>query len=336
MATDNVPWIVGGGVNHSTDVARLVTYAAFNGEEGIIGPTDLEVRELATPGSQVRVLKGAGAAINRVSGVEYEAYAFRNVSDTNIDIPANTATSGTQSYLVIARIKNPWEDTSLPAVPTGSEQTYDYFSLETLACANGSTGGEIATNGYSAIPLARVDVPANTVTITQSMIVDLRKLTQVRHAETFNLVAPTAERRANSTTWANWPPDANFNVDVPEWATHVQLEAILAGIQFGASGNNAGAGWNTYGNLRIKMGTDANAVYSQATAYNESVDTGIDRTTLMAGSPAVAIPKAYRGTTQSFQIEAQEGGGTTWLWVNNQSMVSLHVKFQQAPESTAA
>jgi hypothetical protein len=333
---ENVPWMVGGNVEHSVDVARLLAYAAFNGDEGIIGPRDLEVREMPVPGTQVRVYPGACAILNRAAGAKYEAYAARLPSEDVVDI-APTGSGGGRTDLIVARIENPHENGEpWPEPGAGEENTYQYVRTAVISGVPDNTKTVKGLGlGYSAIPLARITLPASTGTVQQSRITDLRQMTQVRRSETMHVVAPTTERRLTSTDWVNWPPDLNMDLEVPEWATHLQVQGILGGVRFGAAGTNGGAGWNTFGSLRVQLGLEAaGAVYSQATAYNISNESGQDRTTLIVGAPAIKIPAAMRGAPSSIRIEGnRNSGSSTSLFVDQSSMCSLEVKFLQAPES---
>lgn len=74
--------------------------------------------------------------------------------------------------------------------------------------------------GQSGIPLARVDIPANTGTITASMIKDLRFLAQPRFKGDID-VQPcnSGDVKLTDTNWFNWPTNA-YTVQVPRWATH--------------------------------------------------------------------------------------------------------------------
>jgi hypothetical protein len=326
---DNVPWMVEGNVEHSTNVARLLAYAAFGGAEGVIGPSDLEVRELDVPGPEVQVLPGAGAILNRSVGAKYEAYAFRVPAARTVPIAA-TDSSGGRTDLIVARIENPYLNGEPWPMPDpnveGSAQDYDYLNLVPIPnVGNEAPKDTIQRLGYSAIPLAKVVIPVSTATITQAMLTDVRGLTQSRKASTFNIIAPTQERRlAVSGDWVNWPPEANMSVDVPDWATHAKVRALVGGARFGPG--------NVYGELRIQFGIYANAFFSQNSTFNVDAD-NVDRTLMMAGAPAMSIPRDMRGTTQSIRIEGKKTGGTTDLWIDASSMVSLEIEFTQAPES---
>lgn len=326
---DSVPWMVGGGAEHSTNVARNVAFAAFGGREGIVRPKDLEVRELDVPGSSVRVSPGTCAILNRAAGSQDEMYVGRHPSESTVNIAATDAT-GARHDLILARVENPylggepWNDPADPKVGP-----YIFTRVENVP-AGTKTVEELGL-GYTAIPLARIDIPASTGTITQAMITDLRFLSQPRVERFWNMIAPTVQNKLTSAQYTNWPAEANMTVDVPSWATHVKTRAILAGLRFGATGSNGGAGWGTSGWLRIQFG---GATYTQGTKYNESTDAGEDRATVMCGGPAMKIPEGDRGRAVSVRIEGLKSDGTTSLFSDEGSMLSLEVEFTNAAESS--
>lgn len=333
MTWDSVPWMVGGGAHHSVNVARNVSYAAFGGREGIVNPPDLEVRELAVPGTSVRVLPGTCGILNRAAGARDEMYVGRLPVEDTVAIAATTAGSG-RSDLIVARVEDPHlagEPWAAPADPeTGP---YIYTRVISNVPASTTTAHELGL-GHSMVALARIDLPPSTGTVTQDMIVDLRLMGQTRVHREFNLVAPSETETLTTSSFTNWPDEANFTLDVPEWATDVKVRAFLAGIKYGGDGDNNGSGWNVNGELRIQIGQQSgDANYSQATQYNMSVDSGRDRGVLMCGAPKMDIPLDLRGTRTTIRIEGKKISGSTALEADNKSMVSIDVEFVNAVET---
>lgn len=110
MAFDT--WAIDGDVTHdvlhAASAARVQTYAAFNGREGVVGATDLRVLELGTPGTSIRVMPGTAGILNRALGGTGEEYAVKLPSETNVAVTA-TGGGGGRSDLVIARVENPFK-----------------------------------------------------------------------------------------------------------------------------------------------------------------------------------------------------------------------------------
>lgn len=326
---DPVPWMVGGGAEHSTNVARNVAYAAFGGNEGVVGGQDLEVRELAVPGTSVRVFPGTLAIKNRATGTRDEMYVGRKISAENVPI-AGTNSTASRSDLIIARVENPHMPGEPWNVPPDS-RVGPYIFTRVIAGVPAATKSVAELGlGYSAVALARIDLPPSTATVLQAHIKDLRNLSQPRNRREFNMIAPTVEKQLTSTAYVNWPSEGNMTVDIPTWATTAKVRAFLAGVGYGAAGTNGGAGWNVTGYLRIQLGA---SIYSQGTFYNVSNDGGRSRSTLMAGAPNLPIPATMRGTTQTLRIEGTKNNGSTNLLTDDKSMLSLEIEFVNAPES---
>lgn len=333
MGWDPVPYMVGGGASHSTNVMRTIAHAAFDGKEGVVNATDLEVRELATPGASIRVYPGTIGIANRATGIKDEMYVGRLPTEDVVAI-ASTGAGVPRSDLIIARVENPhlsgepWDDPVDPAAGP-----YIFTRVISNVPDDCTTLAEAGRSGDSAVVLARIDIPASTSAITQAMITDLRNVARPRKEHEFNVVAPGSSVTLTSGTFINWPAAANLAVDIPSWATHVKLRAILGGIGYGATGNNGGAGWNVIGELRMTLDGAVSDVTGQTVTYNVSVESGADKTTLMAGSPALAIAAGNRGKPATIKIEGKKTSGSTSLVSNTQSMISVEAVFYNAPEA---
>ena len=302
MSWDSVPWFVGGGAEHSPEVARLLAYAATGGAEGIVTPGDLKVSPYAVPGAGVRAAAGAALILNRAAGGTAQTYAARNPTVDTVEI-APTGSAGGRSDLIVAQIEDPhmagetWDEPAdpkvgpyiftrvIPNVPAGTTRLRDLPGY----------------SGRSAVVLARIDLPASTGTVTAAMISDLRKVARPRQARAVGTVAPTSAGRGwmNPTTETLWPNRA-LSVDVPEWATKVVVTGSLVGVlQFFGNADLTGF-------LRLGAGTGS----VSGVAFNfvlEADPTDKQRTTLVF-TMEVAVPAAMRGTTQPLGLYAFRNG----------------------------
>ncbi|MEV0267725.1 hypothetical protein AB0H43_03035 [Hamadaea sp. NPDC050747] len=299
MAWDSVPWFVGGGAQHSPEVARLLAYSAMRGNEGIVGSGDLAVKALAVPGASVRVLPGACSIINRASGGNYQVYAGRLISEDTVPIAATGSGSG-RSDLVVARVEDPWlagEPWPDPVDPTVGP--YIFTRVISGVPSTTKTVTELGL-GYSAIPLARIDIPASTGTITAGMIVDLRKVANPRRERSVFTVNPGATNTLTSTAFTAWPSAASWSVAVPSWATKAIVRASIGGVNMAVG--------IAHGEIRVSLGT----VTTQGTGYDETVPTGavLDRK-FWRCADTVTIPSAMQGTTQTLRIEGYRASGAT-------------------------
>lgn len=171
MPLDTVPWAIKGGAVHSTEVARALAYTATGGESGVTRGDDLRVRQLPTASTSVRVSAGSAAIVNSYSGQSGQSYIVRNTSDENIAIPAATTA---RSDLLVLRIDDPQYGGT--AVPDAQKAVGPYVRFALISNV-GSTATTVPSGiDFPCIPLARIDLPANTGTVTDAHIKDLRKI----------------------------------------------------------------------------------------------------------------------------------------------------------------
>lgn len=343
MGTQNwdVPWAVGGGVQHSTNIGRVLAYAAFGGKEGIAKPRDLQVRQMAVPGTQVRVMPGACSVINRAADPDdtgpiesNEAYACRLPTTDEVDIAA-TGASG-RSDMIVARVENPFIN-GQPYDPPADPQTGKYMFSRVISNVSGNAETiddlPAAHRSSSLIPLARIDIPANTGTIEQSMIKDLRKLVAPRREtikRIINLPDTANQDPLGSANFTVWPVQANWQVRIPEWAVLCQIDGLLSSTQ-AYDGDISGANW--WGRLRIQHGN----MFTQEVQVNLHAKPGtgqVDTAPTMAVGGDLVIPKDHRGTMRDLSFQGLRGGasgGMVWRtgWGTT---VIINVTYYEAPD----
>jgi hypothetical protein len=296
--------MVGGGAEHSTNISRVLSYAAFGGREGIIGSTDLEVRALGVPGGTVRVAPGACAILNRAAGIKYEAYAGRLPVEDTVDIAPTTAGGG-RTDLIIARVENPFI-TGEPYDDPPNPKVGPYMFTRVISnVPSGIKSVRELGLAYSALTLAKVTLPASTGTVQQSHITDLRVLSQVLRQREQNLIQPTSQATLFQSVNTVWPWELVTPTDVPEWATHVYVHATITGIKYGP-GNVRGDARIDFGGTPGQPGDPITTpgVKSQVTVYDESSTTP-NRTSLHVGG-RLAIPVSMRGKTVKVMVEARK------------------------------
>jgi len=244
IAWDSVPWAVGGGAVHSSEVARLVTYIATGGLQGVLNATDLVVLPLTVPGAGVRVLPGACVIVNKALNALNDSYVARLPSEDTVTTQANGG-AGLRSDLVVVRVENPFisgEPWSIPNDVTIGPYVYTRVIQNVPSNTVNLDGLNL---GYTGIPLARIDFPLNTATVTSGMIHDLRAT--VHPAAT---PAPTPEADGGDvaptivyivipssgsnvlaytqTSYTDWPSAAQWTISCPKWATHLELDINVA------------------------------------------------------------------------------------------------------------
>jgi hypothetical protein len=314
MPWDNIPFMIGGQVQHSAELARLAVFTGAGGREGIVRPADLAVVPLATPGGGIRVAPGAMVAINRSPGADSEAYCARLDSYDTVTIAATT--DAARDDLIIARIEDPYQSGNTWPVPaSASKNTAIYVRTAVIPGVTGDprTLAQAAAD-YSAIPLARVELPANTSTVQATHIVDLRSMyAPLTRPEPPALLRPSAAD-AVTGSMAGWPDVLSMSVWIPPWATHADVRVSIA---------DALASGATTGTLGVVIGAQSAA----STPYDVE---GARRASL--GTAArVYIPPGLRGTTQTLSAQAQKTGGAGDLSVDTRSQVMVSLAWTEAP-----
>lgn len=298
MAVDRVPYLVGGGFEHSAEVMRSALYAATGGAEGITSTGDLQVLPLAVPGTSVRVLPGAATLLNRYGGGAGQSYAMRVQSATEVPITATGSTGG-RSDLIIARIDDPtYQGISFDPA------THQAARLDVIAGVPASTQSLAGLNlTYPAIPLARVDIPASTGTITAGMITDLRTIARPRSLRRMLTAQPTSTfaLTKEKTTFVTFPSQ-KWSLPVPPWASRVIVRATVGSLW--VNGTVASPG-KAIGQLRVRIGTAT----SQASWYNfQALAAGARFTMDIADDVPIT---QHRGQTVDVSVEANSTTGST-------------------------
>jgi hypothetical protein len=326
MTWDSVPWFVGGGAEHSPEVARLLAYAATGGVEGVISPGDLKVAPLAVPGNKVRVLAGAAIIRSDAAGGAQQSYVARNVSEDVVDIAATGSGSG-RSDLIVASVEDPFmagEPYADPANPKVGPYIY------TRVIPNVAPGTTVAPSGSTAIALARIDIPANTATITAGMVNDLRQIAQPRRQRRVAIWRPgdvlTLGPTGSTTSPWTWLPRTNELIPCPEWATQVKLIVSVANLlHIGdlTGGIRAEYGWNGSGELVTPV---AGLHHTDFTSVGER-----DRVTIVAGGE-LTIPPAMRGKSHYVRTGTSLNPSTGRITVDTWTTVTVDLEFVEVAE----
>lgn len=263
MTFDNAAWAIN-GAQMGADLARRAMYAEAR-QSGIVQKEDLEVTELAVPGVGILISDGVGLVINDYQTDPNEIYVVSNPGSHTIpsgDMPA--ANPAAKSYIVavvvgdsdFSQAGHPWMTAEDP--PEGEETTFEYVRPTLIEVSAGATTLDV---NYPALVLARLDIPADTTTITNSMITDLRTLASPRQSQEM-FVSPV-ESWTNASpdyipaatdyqSWGSYSP----TVKVPSWATRAILVCSINGaVVIDSSVNIAGS-------IRTKLGAVVGPVAS--------------------------------------------------------------------------
>jgi hypothetical protein len=299
------------GATHSAQQFRMLVRDLARGAEGVTQGDDLKVTQRATPGGGVSVSDGSSVVRGRANTFQ-GSYAACNIGTADVTI---SSTGGTgRSDMVILRVEDPeYEGTLNPAV-----DQIAYFQV----ISNVSSSATAIPDGRTGIPLARIDIPASTSTITNAMITDLRQIANPRRDRRLYTQSPTADSGllGSSTTFTYFSTAAGWNIAVPDWATTVRLRVDVSPIRYSVN--------NYTGQLRATFGS---SLTLQAISLDDDQGTGI-RKVPAAIADTLAVPSAYRGTTQLLRAQANGAAGNAGrINVSTFTTLIADVEFEEAP-----
>ncbi|WP_030185931.1 hypothetical protein [Streptomyces capuensis] len=302
---------------HTAQQFRMMIRDLSRANQGITEGDHLKVTALSTPGSGVQIADGSAVIIGRVSSVQGSYSAYNIGVDTSVTI-APTGGSG-RSDMVILRVEDPeYEGTRDPAV-----DPIVFFEV----VSNVSSSATTVPSGYSAIPLARIDIPASTATITNSMIKDLRKVANPRRDRIlypYYAQDPLVEISGTSETWKTHPNLTMATIAVPSWATSAKIVFTVSGIRL--------ADGNVWGNFRFMLGSIEAAQYvgiddNQGTAARRNTVQMVETIDLTTTAGA-----AMRGTNQPFYSRMRTRSSNAGkIGVDATTTFNIDVEFTEGP-----
>ncbi|MDH2389399.1 hypothetical protein QCN29_11460 [Streptomyces sp. HNM0663] len=279
MTLINPPLLTHGGT-HEARAFRMMVRDLARGSQGVTEGDDLKVRQLSTPAAGVRVADGS--AVIRGAAWGQGSYTQYNVGDAVVPV-APTAASP-RSDLVCLRV----EDPEYEGTRNSETDEIGYFHI----VSNVPVSTTIPPGGMTAIPLARIDIPANTTVITDSMIKDVRRIANPRRERKLYTAFPGAISTLtySDDKWHNWPTAARWSIAVPPWAASVKLVTTIAGLRLSRA--------DVFATMQNVFGT----VFGQDTAVDDDQGTGIRRNTVVLAD-SISIPASIRGTTQILYLQ---------------------------------
>lgn len=294
--------------DHSASLGRVLAYAATGGADGVISPDDCKVSALATPGASVRIVPGAWTGLNRATGARSQSFVGENATETVVPIAATGSGGGRRDMvcLVVA----------------------DGEAHEVLIVSNVAAGvtrlqdvpGHEFTSG---VALAVVTLPASTGTVTAGMITDVRRLASPQSTQRSLMAMSTGEMTTfpnpqYQTTFVKWPSVAEWDIDIPSWATHASIVGTIYGASF-----HTGDVW---GDIRVGLDT----LTSATSVYDVNWSGNPERVSFGLGVE-LAIPSSIRGLVKKIRFEARKTNGPGQLIAGRGTSTVLQVTFEQRP-----
>ncbi len=301
------PALLTDGGSHPAALVRRFQQMVALGNEGIDEGADLKVRQTATASTSIIIGPGNGVVRGRASATQ-GTYFVSNPDDHTKGPGVVPSVASVQHYLVVLRVADPaFEGTADPNL-----------NMNTIEVVSTTLGGTTLTAGTTGIVLARLEVPADTTTITNAMIVDLRKMANPRRQRTLTPVfiptTPVDPLEAAVDVRENWPDAATLSVSIPIWATFMFVMTTISGVSTRTG--------NTHGDSRTLVGTAA----TQAIAWNHDWVGTTQRITVISGG-RFNIAAAARGTTQTMRTDAVRRNTTGTLEANGGTTVFFDYEF---------
>lgn len=335
MALEMDSWAVS-GAQSSARIARLQLQSGTASGNGVVATDHLQVRELAVPGTSVRITAGGATILGHEQTAQGSYFAF-NVGDAELAVSATGSGAG-RSDLVVLRVEDPSIDGTSWSHDVTTEPVYHFRIIEGV-----SSAATRVPSGMSAIALARLDIPPSTATITQDMIADVRQPATPRTQRTLRVQRggtqvndpPNWDEAGNQTEdFERWPQH-DWVVEIPAWATQVQVLANWDNVFYSPTGGTAGTD-DARGQLRVGfVGTEF--IHTTASAYNFNPSSGTNGYRCStANRDQIPIPAAMRGQTVPVRMYALGGGQDGRLVADNYANFSVDLQFNEvaAPEAS--
>lgn len=276
------------GARHQGELLRAFAFAATGGREGVVVSSDCKVVPLSTPGPQVGITAGPVAMRTRSAGAVSQSYVGLNRQLSYVDVAPSGGSP--RSDLVIVRVKDPQFDPWKSIVGVNDPAVFQYVEpLIIQNVPNTTTSAAQLNLGYSAYALARIDLPAGTINVTEAMIKELRSIIQPAHdpkeARTVRVWQPPTETLDLTTKVPHaWFPKTNELIFCPPWATRASIIVTLNSLLFRGSA--------CYGNIRAEYGwnNDTELLVTESSGFHQG--STVRQTLVVAGT--FAIPASFR------------------------------------------
>ncbi|MFE4915797.1 hypothetical protein ACFRCX_30295 [Streptomyces sp. NPDC056652] len=303
--------ILTNGATHSAQQFRMLVRDLARGAEGITEGDDLKVSQLSTPGSGVQISSGSGVVRGRISTFQ----GHYSVCNTGADTITIAPTGGTaRSDMVILRVEDPEYEGSLD--PQVDEVCY--FQVISGVSPSATT----IPDGRTGIPLARIDIPTSTSTITTALIKDLRTVANPRQDRVLYTQSPASmstQIGGTSGTYSYFSTAAGWTIAIPSWATTARIRLDIGGLRMATN--------VVFGNVRATWGSSLTV---QPVVIDDN-QTGTRRMVALAAD-TLTIPSSYRGTSQLLRAQfAGLPGNVGTVSVDSSSTLIADVAFFEAP-----
>jgi hypothetical protein len=335
MALEMDSWAVT-GAQSSARIARLMHQSGTSSGNGVVDVGHLQVQPLEVPGGGVRILAGGATILGREQQFQGSYFAY-NVGTDTVDV-APTGSGGGRSDMVVLQVEDPNIDGTSWNHDVTSDPVYHFRVIEGVP----STATEPPA-GLTAIPLARITLPASTGTVTAARITDLRRSANPKSQRILRV------QRGGTQTDGSWDeagniqnpdferwPQHDWSVTIPEWATQCQVLADWTNVFLKAlepSGAN-----DAIGQLFVGLvGGPDGPLYTTSSAYNFNQFSSTNGYRCSAANKdQISIPPAWRGLTVQVRMYVMGSAGQAGrLVADNWANFSCDLEFLEIPAPEA-
>lgn len=297
-----LPALAVDGARVPGSMLRMFAWVATSGAAGVVTPEDFKVSALPTPGGAVSINAGGAVIPTRFgNATKQQSYIVANDQAFNLTVPAAGA-AGRTDYVIVT-ISDPEYTGQVPTDP-----------LDALYCEVVRVSSLPA--GVPYLALARINMPANTATITDAMITDMREVAVPRRQRDTLERVVTSPQNLTGTTYVDFPSQSSIQVSIPEWASKAIIRCDL--LETITQTNNVD------GEMVLMLGNQP--AYTNARRFDEvwAGSTARQDHTIVA---SFTIPQAMRGTSQPLRIRARKIGGSGLLRADTYTQVIYDVEF---------
>lgn len=321
-------WASDGEFKMSSERPRELAWIATGGQTGVVGPESCEVIAQKVNDNTVRIMPGgfvAQATPDRIGSgyttAPWQSYMRALYAQVNVPITATDSSGGRSDFVGIEIVDPVYEGTA----DTVDWETHEFWRPRVIE--NVSSDG-VMVDGFKDmvrpfIPLARVDVPASTATISGDMITDLRYLAVERQKNDSITQRPPGSVSISEGDSQNL--GVLTSVTVPTWATHVTIDGEINGARLSGSGT-------AQGNARVvvRHRSETNGETLPITWRSEAIRERFD----MPVAGRVAIPKGDRGYPLEMWFRVLHNSGDATVDISEYiAAMRVRLTFEELPGS---
>lgn len=314
------------GYGYPAEAFRAEHYAATSGGNGVGSPTALKVHAQPAPDGTIRTNPGGATLKSTYAGQDEQSY-HTYFGPRTVSVSPTGSSAGGRTDLVVVQLCDPehdnhWSYDGEYPIPADVAKDMEFQRIHVLEGRD-----RTAHLDFPHALLAEINRPPNTTIVEPSHITDLRMLANPK-----TLMVPLVKNIGSADTHVagrtgNYNTLAEFQVDVPEWATTAVVDATLAGC-FTRHPNGGVVGNFDFSGLGSAAGGEGG--FTQ-TGWGAAGSVAYERIDFHAGGEVLIDPER-RGTNQRINLRVRiptSAPAGSEAGTEPQSLAKLNVTFQQ-------